>query len=166
MFGQFEIENNPIIRNRNFMGMKVEGMVPNISTRGRRNNNMELIKVILSDENLNKAIKRVKSNKGVAGVDKMTVYEIDKYFEKNKESIKQSILEKKYKPQPVKRVYIPKSNGKQRPLGILTVIDRVIQQAVAQVLTQISDSPFSDNSFGFRPNRSAHNAMERILGYE
>ena len=126
---------------------------------------MELIKVILSDENLNEAIKRVKNNKGVAGVDRMPVYEIDEYFEKNKESIKQSILEKKYKPQPVKRVYIPKSNGKQRPLGIPTVIDRVIQQAIAQVLTQIYDSQFSDNSFGFRPNRSAHDAMERTLEY-
>lgn len=165
MFGQFEIEDNPIIRNRNSMRKKVEGMVPNISTRGRRSNNMELIKVILSDENLNEAIKRVKNNKGVAGVDRMPVYEIDEYFEKNKESIKQSILEKKYKPQPVKRVYIPKSNGKQRPLGIPTVIDRVIQQAIAQVLTQIYDSQFSDNSFGFRPNRSAHDAMERTLEY-
>ena len=165
MFGQFEIENNPVIRKRNSMRMKAEGMVPNIFTRGRRNNNMELIKVILSDENLNEAIRRVKSHKGAAGVDKMTVYEIDEYFEKNKESIKQSILEKKYKPQPVKRVYIPKSNGKQRPLGIPTVMDRVIQQAIAQVLTQIYDSQFSDNSFGFRPNRSAHDAMERTLEY-
>lgn len=126
---------------------------------------MELIKVILSDENLDEAIKRVKSNKGVPGIDKMTVYEIDEYFEKNKKNIKQSILEKKYKPQPVKRVYIPKSNGKQRPLGIPTVVDRVIQQAIAQVLTQIYDNQFSENSFGFRPNRSAHDAMERTLDY-
>lgn len=122
------------------MGMKVEGMVPNKFTNGRRNNNMELIQVILSDENLNEAIRRVKSNKGVPGVDKMTVYEMDEHLEKNMESIKRSILEKKYKPQPVKRVYIPKSNGKKRPLGIPTVVDRVIQQAMAQVLTQIYDN--------------------------
>ena len=126
---------------------------------------MELMEVILSDENLNEAIKRVKSNKGVSGVDKMTVNEIDRYFEENKESIKKSILEKKYKPQPVKRVYIPKSNGKKRPLGIPTVVDRVIQQAIAQVLSRIYDSKFSDNSFGFRPNRSAHDAMMRTLDY-
>ena len=75
---------------------------------------MELIQVILSDENLNEAIRRVKSNKGVPGVDKMTVYEVDEYLEKNMESIKRSILGKKYKPQPVKRVYIPKSNGKKK----------------------------------------------------
>ena len=91
---------------------------------------MKLIEVILDDENLNRALKRVKSNKGVAGIDKMTVYEIDKYFESNKERIKREILEKKYKPQPVKRVYIPKSNGKKRPLGIPTVMDRAIQQAM------------------------------------
>ena len=126
---------------------------------------MELIQVILSDENLNEAIRRVKSNKGVPGVDKMTVYEVDEYLEKNMESIKRSILGKKYKPQPVKRVYIPKSNEKKRPLGIPTVVDRVIQQAIAQVLTQIYDNKFSDNSFGFRPHRSAHDAMERTIEY-
>ena len=71
---------------------------------------MKLIEEILSDVNLKEAIKRVKSNKGVPGIDKMTVDEIDKYFEMNKETIKKSILEKKYKPQPVRRVYIPKSN--------------------------------------------------------
>ena len=84
---------------------------------------MKLIEVILRDENLEEAIKRVKSNKGVAGVDKMTVDEIDEYFKSNKETIKKQILEKKYRPQPVKRVYIPKSNGKKRPLGIPTVVD-------------------------------------------
>ncbi len=126
---------------------------------------MELIEVILRDENLKEAIRKVKSNKGVPGIDKMTVNEIDKYFEDNKENIKNSILEKKYRPQPVRRVYIPKSNGKKRPLGIPTVVDRVIQQAIAQVLSRIYDSKFSDNSFGFRPNRSAHDAMERTLDY-
>ena len=147
------------------MEMKVEGMVPNIFTKGRRNSNMRLIEMILSEENLKEAIKRVKSNKGVPGVDKMTVYEIDTYFEENMEDIKQSILDKKYKPQPVKRVYIPKPNGKKRPLGIPTVRDRVIQQAIAQVLSNIYDDKFSDNSYGFRPNRSAHHAITKTLEY-
>lgn len=140
-------------------------MVPNIFTKGRRNSNMKLIEMILSDENLKEAIRRVKSNKGVPGVDKMTVYEIDTYFEENMEDIKQSILDKKYKPQPVKRVYIPKPNGKKRPLGIPTVRDRVIQQAIAQVLSNIYDDKFSDNSYGFRPNRSAHHAITKTLEY-
>ena len=126
---------------------------------------MKLMEVILRDENLDEAIKRVKSNKGVAGVDKMTVDEIDEYFKANKETVKKQILEKKYKPQPVKRVYIPKSNGKKRPLGIPTVVDRVIQQAMAQVLSKIYDDTFSDNSFGFRPNRSAQDAIMRTLDY-
>lgn len=159
MFGQFEIEDNSISGNRNLMGKKVEGMVPNIFTKGRRSNNMKLIEVILRDENLEEAIIRVKSNKGVPGVDKMSVDEIDEYFRIHKEQIKKQIMEKKYIPQPVRRVYIPKSNGKKRPLGIPTVVDRVIQQAIAQVLSEIYDSKFSENSFGFRPNRNAHDAI-------
>ena len=126
---------------------------------------MKLMEVILQDENLEEAIKRVKSNKGVAGVDKMTVDEIDEYFKANKETIKKRILEKKYRPQPVKRVYIPKSNGKKRPLGIPTVVDRGIQQAITQVLSKIYDDTFSDNSFGFRPNRSAQDAIMCTLDY-
>lgn len=126
---------------------------------------MKLMEVILQDENLEEAIKRVKSNKGVAGVDKMTVDEIDEYFKANKETIKKRILEKKYRPQPVRRVYIPKSNGKKRPLGIPTVVDRGIQQAITQVLSKIYDDTFSDNSFGFRPNRSAQDAIMRTLDY-
>ena len=126
---------------------------------------MKLMEVILRDENLDEAMKRVKSNKGVPGVDKMLVDEIDAYFETNRETIKKQILEKKYKPQPVKRVYIPKPNGKKRPLGIPTVVDRVIQQAVALELSRIYDETFSDNSFGFRPHRSAQNAMMRTLDY-
>ena len=147
------------------MGMEVEGIILGISTNGKRGNDMKLMEVILRDENLDEAIKRVKSNKGVAGVDKMTVDEIDEYFKANKETIKKQILEKKYKPQPVKRVYISKPNGKKRPLGIPTVVDRVIQQAVAQELSRIYDETFSDNSFGFRPHRSAQNAMMRTLDY-
>ncbi len=147
------------------MGMEVEGIILGISTNGKRGNDMKLMEVILRDENLDEAIKRVKSNKGVAGVDKMTVDEIDEYFKANKETVKKQILEKKYKPQPVKRVYIPKSNGKKRPLGIPTVVDRVIQQAMAQILSKIYDDTFSDNSFGFRPHRSAQNAIMRTLDY-
>ena len=147
------------------MRMEVEGIILGISTNGKRGNDMKLMEVILRDENLDEAIKRVKSNKGVAGVDKMTVDEIDEYFKANKETIKKQILEKKYKPQPVKRVYISKPNGKKRPLGIPTVVDRVIQQAVAQELSRIYDETFSDNSFGFRPHRSAQNAMMRTLDY-
>ena len=126
---------------------------------------MKLIEEILSDGNIKEAIRKVKSNKGVPGVDKMTVYEIDAYFEENIDNIRKSIIEKKYKPQPVKRVYIPKPNGKKRPLGIPTVVDRVIQQAIAQVLSRIYDSKFSSNSYGFRLNRSAHDAIERTLEY-
>ena len=126
---------------------------------------MNLIEKILDDENLNMAIRKVKGNKGALGIDKMTVSEIDEYFQYHKSEIKESIMNVKYKPQPVKRVYIPKPNGKQRPLGIPVVLDRVIQQAVAQELIKIYEPVFSEHSFGFRPKRSAHNAIEEVLSY-
>lgn len=124
---------------------------------------MELIEVILSDENLEEAIRRVKRNSGAAGVDGMKTSELDEYFSKHKEIIKQQIRNMQYRPKPVRRVYIPKPNGKQRPLGIPSVADRVVQQAAAQVLSGIYDSTFSDHSYGFRPNRSAHDAMKDVL---
>ncbi len=126
---------------------------------------MELMDEILSDENLKRAIKAVKRNKGAAGVDKKTVETLEDYFEKEGEAIKQAILEKKYEPQPVRRVYIPKSNGKLRPLGIPTVADRVIQQAVAQVLMKVYEPFFSEYSYGFRPNRDCHGAIRKVLEY-
>lgn len=126
---------------------------------------MELIEKILSEENLQKAIRKVKKNKGAPGVDKMTVQEVEQWFNQYKEDIISKILNKQYKPMPVKRVYIPKPNGKQRPLGIPTVVDRVIQQAMLQVLNEIYEPVFSEHSYGFRPNRSAHMAMEEVLSY-
>lgn len=126
---------------------------------------MELIEEILSEENLQKAIRKVKKNKGAPGVDKMTVQEVEEWFNQYKEELISKILNKQYKPMPVKRVYIPKPNGKQRPLGIPTVVARVIQQAMLQVLSEIYEPIFSDHSYGFRPNRSAHTAMEEVLGY-
>ena len=126
---------------------------------------MKLIEKILSEENLNEAVKRVKTNKGACGIDKMPVSKLDEYFKAHKEEIKTSIMEMKYRPLPVRRVYIPKPNGKKRPLGIPTAVDRVVQQATAQVLSQIYDESFSDNSYGFRPKRSAHEAIDKVLNY-
>lgn len=126
---------------------------------------VELIDRILSEENIKAAIHAVKSNKGAPGIDKMTVDALEEYFAKHGAEIKEQIRAKKYKPQPVRRVYIPKANGKQRPLGIPTVVDRVIQQAVAQILSWGYERYFSDHSHGFRPNRSCHTAMEQALMY-
>ena len=126
---------------------------------------MELIEWILREENLKAAIKAVRQNKGAAGIDKMPVEELDGYFQEYWEETREKILTKEYKPQPVRRVYIPKANGKQRPLGIPTVVDRVIQQATAQVLTQGYERYFSESSHGFRPNRSCHTAIRQALEY-
>lgn len=126
---------------------------------------VELIERILEDKNLDYAIEAVVKNKGAAGVDKMTVYELRHYFQKNKAEIKEQIRNKKYQPQPVRRVYIPKPNGDKRPLGIPTVVDRVVQQAVAQVLSKGYERYFSQYSYGFRPNRNAHMAIEQTILY-
>ena len=126
---------------------------------------MELIDRILSDGNIEAAIHAVKSNRGAAGIDKMTVDALEGYFAMHGEEIKEQIRAKKYQPQPVRRVYIPKANGKQRPLGIPTVVDRVIQQAVAQVLSRGYERYFSEYSYGFRPNRDCHKAIGKVLEY-
>ena len=126
---------------------------------------MKLIEKILSKENLQIAIKKVKQNKGAPGIDKMTVHEVEDWFNQYQEDVISKIMNKQYRPMPVKRVYIPKPNGKERPLGIPTVVDRVIQQAMLQVLTEIYEPIFSEHSFGFRPRRSAHMALEEVLRY-
>jgi len=120
---------------------------------------------ILETDNMDRAYKRVKANKGSHGVDGMTVDELLQFLKQNGDQIKQSILEGTYRPKPVKRVEIPKDGGGIRLLGIPTVLDRVIQQAIAQVLSPIYEKEFSENSFGFRPGRSAHQAVKKCKEY-
>ena len=116
-------------------------------------------------ENCLQALKRVKRNKGAAGVDGMTVDALPAYLKEHWPTIRARLLEGAYKPQPVRRVEIPKASGGVRPLGIPTVLDRFIQQAVMQVLQADWDGTFSETSFGFRPGRSAHQAVERAQTY-
>lgn len=126
---------------------------------------MALIEVITSKENLNRAYKKVVSNKGASGIDEMTVKELGNYIREHKNEIISSLRNRTYMPKPVRRVYIPKSNGKKRPLGIPTVLDRTIQQAIAQPISDIYENIFSDYSYGFRPNRSCHDAIKQALIY-
>ena len=126
---------------------------------------MELMEVILSKENLNRAYKKVVANKGASGIDEVTVEELGSYIRENQESILNSLRNRTYFPKPVRRVYIPKANGKMRPLGIPTALDRMIQQAVAQPISDIYEKIFSEYSYGFRPNRSCHDAIRQALEY-
>ena len=121
-----------------------------------------LMDKILHKDNLNKAYKKVKSNKGAGGVDGMNVDELLTYLRENQKQLIQKIKDRKYKPKPVRRVEIPKEDkGKVRKLGIPTVVDRVIQQAITQVLSPIYEEQFSNNSYGFRPKRGAHDALKQ-----
>ena len=124
-----------------------------------------LLERILSSENILVAWKQVKRKGGGAGVDGMSVEQFPEWARENFNSIRKSIAEGIYKPSPVKRCFIPKRSGKERALGIPTVTDRVIQQAIAQVLNPIFDPGFSESSFGFRPGRSAAQAVEQIQSY-
>ena len=126
---------------------------------------MELLEKILEKENLNQAYKHVKSNKGAPGVDGITVDDAYEYIIDNKETLLNQIRKRKYKPQPVRRVKIPKENGKMRNLGIPTVFDRIIQQAMVQILSPIYEEQFNETSYGFRPKRSAENAVVKALEY-
>jgi len=120
---------------------------------------------ILSRENMLQALKRVEKNKGSHGVDMMPVQTLRQHILENWSSIKEHILNGAYEPQPVRRIEIPKPDGGVRLLGIPTVTDRLIQQAIAQVLSRLYDSSFSDHSYGFRPGRSAHDAVRKAKGY-
>ena len=118
---------------------------------------------ILSKDNLNAAYLQVVRNKGAAGIDGMTVEELGAYLSENGENIREQLRTRRYKPQPVKRVEIPKPDGGVRNLGVPTVVDRFVQQAVAQVLTPIFEEQFHDHSYGFRPNRCAQQAVLKAL---
>ena len=121
-----------------------------------------LMEQILHKDNLNKAYKKVKSNKGAGGVDGMSVDELLGFLKDNQEQLIQQIKDGKYKPNPVRRVEIPKeTKGELRKLGVPTVVDRVFQQAITQVLTPIYEKQFSENSFEFRPNRGVHGALKQ-----
>jgi len=124
-----------------------------------------LLELILSPSNLNQAYKQVKSNKGSGGVDGLKVDELLDYLLEHGDELLQSIIRGKYKPNPVRRVEIPKEGGKKRQLGIPTVVDRVIQQAIAQILSPIYEPLFSNHSYGFRPKRSAHDALKQCQDY-
>jgi len=125
----------------------------------------DLMGAILSQSNIKQAYKQVKKNKGVAGIDQMSVGEFAAWYAENGETLLSKLYNGTYQPQVVKQVEIPKPNGGKRKLGIPTVTDRIIQQAIAQVLSPIYERKFSDHSYGFRPNRSAHQALRRGSNY-
>ncbi|MBD5187926.1 MAG: group II intron reverse transcriptase/maturase [Bacteroidales bacterium] len=126
---------------------------------------MKLIEQILDKENVRAALEKVIANKGAAGIDGMKVEDLRDYMNANWTSIKQSVLERSYKPAPVRRVEIPKPNGGVRKLGIPTVVDRTLQQSIVQILTPIFEAEFQENSYGFRPGRSCEQAVLKLLEY-
>jgi RNA-directed DNA polymerase len=131
-----------------------------VDSRGNK-----LLEEILSRENLNRAYMQVKRNKGAHGVDGMEVEHLLQYLKDNGDELVKLVLDGKYRPNPVRRVEIPKDNGKMRMLGIPTAVDRVLQQAIAQVLSPIFEPQFVETSYGFRPKRSAHDALRKCVEY-
>ena len=126
---------------------------------------MELIEQVINRHNMMRALQQVRQNKGSAGVDRMPVSELYDHLTKNRESIEQSLLNGTYLPQPILGVEIPKGNGKTRLLGVPTVVDRMLQQAVGQVLANRFEMEFEDYSYGFRPNKNALQAVLKALEY-
>lgn len=124
-----------------------------------------LLNELLSDDNLKIAKQRIKKNKGASGIDGMEVKELDEYLSKHLDEIKEQIRNKKYSPKPVKRVEIPKPDGGVRNLGVPTVVDRFVQQAIAQVLTPLYEPKFSESSYGFRPNRCCEMVILKALEF-
>ena len=127
--------------------------------------NSSLMEAVCERENLKKALRRVKANKGSPGVDGMTVEQLPDYLRAHWPQHREELLQGTYTPSPVRRVEIPKSDGGIRKLGVPTALDRFVQQAVLQVLQPIFDPTFSDHSYGFRPGRSAHQAVAAAQGH-
>ena len=156
-------------------GCPCEGMLETESNRGacsialteteRRDGAEDLLERILDRNNLNKAYLKVKRNGGSAGVDGMTVEEMLPYLKEHRGELLNALKSGRYKPQAVRRVEIPKPDGGVRKLGVPTVVDRMIQQAIVQVLQPMYEPLFSDSSYGFRPKRSAHQAISKALEY-
>src|ERR1700722_2630018 len=144
-----------------------EGTESSEGTRGMESPAIaeQLMEEVCERENCQQALKRVKANKGSAGVDGMTIRQLPEYLKQHWPAIREQLLSGTYKPQPVRRVEIPKPDGGVRKLGIPTVLDRLIQQAVMQVLQGRWDRTFSDHSYGFRPGRSAHQAVAAAQQY-
>jgi RNA-directed DNA polymerase len=143
-------------------GTEARAAKTDIESRAAGGPSME---AIVERNNLRKALAQVKRNKGAAGIDGMTFEDLAPYLKEHWPSIRAQLLDGTYKPQPVRRVEIPKASGGKRLLGIPTVLDRFVQQAVMQVLQADWDRTFSEHSFGFRPRRSAHQAVARAQGY-
>lgn len=149
-------------KQRNCRGMQAVHQVSVTTSTETNNTASSLIEQVVEQSNMQRAWSRVKRNKGRAGIDGMTISQTHHNLKENWRDIKSEILSGKYKPQPVLCIEIPKPKGGTRKLGIPNVVDRLIQQAIQQVLTPIFDPEFSDNSFGFRPGRSAHQAVSRF----
>jgi len=125
----------------------------------------DLLDAVLASDNLRRAWARVKANRGAPGIDGVTITDFSAWSRAHWPALRQQIESGRYQPQPVRRVEIPKPGGGKRLLGIPTVMDRVIQQAIAQVLTPLFDPGFSASSFGFRPGRNAHQAIRQVQGF-
>jgi RNA-directed DNA polymerase len=140
--------------------MSIASYLTDPSTGGSR-----LMEIILERENMRRALQKVRSNKGAPGVDGMTVDQLPSYLRRHWKEIKTALFAGTYEPLPVRRKEIPKPKGGVRLLGIPTTLDRLIQQAIAQVLQMIWDPTFSEFSYGFRPGRSAHGAIDQAKQY-
>ena len=143
---------------------RVESTAAGLGTESQANTD-RLIEEACEKENLKEALGRVKANAGAAGIDGMRVTDLPEHLRENWPRLKEQLLTGTYRPQPVRRVEIPKSGGGTRKLGIPTVVDRFVQQAVLQVLQKRWDPTFSEHSYGFRPGRSAHQAVEQAQQY-
>ena len=124
----------------------------------------ELMEQVVAEENLERALRAVRRKRGAAGIDKMTTQELEPHFRRHSGDIRAKLVAGRWTPSPVRRVEIPKPNGGTRLLGIPTVMDRLVQQALLQVLQPIFEPRFSESSWGFRPGRSAHDAVRAAQG--